>query len=81
VVIGYQNGERLGSSIAGGKYSNDAYFYLASGAPVWDNGTYADTGRVWVMYVPEFSDYEMPVIFAIMIGTAIVWHRKKKKLN
>jgi hypothetical protein len=78
---GTQDLERLGSSIAGGKYSNDMYYYLLSGAIYWDNATLNDIGRVLVIVIPEFSDYGMPGVFTIMMGTAVIWRRKKKKRN
>jgi monothiol glutaredoxin len=52
-VSGLQDTEWLARSLAGGRFSNDAYTVVAIGAYLWNDGADADSGRVVVATVPE----------------------------
>jgi len=78
IINGTQNGEEMGRCIAGGKYGNDPNYLLVLGAPYYDNASYSNNGRVWVVVIPEFSDLGAPAVFAIFIGIAVI--RRKRKL-
>jgi hypothetical protein len=81
IVNGTQNGEELGTSISGGEFSSDSYYIIVSGAPSYDNATYFDNGRVWVMFIPEFPLHEIPIVLSFMMAIGIVWRKKKKNKN
>jgi hypothetical protein len=71
--------ERLGWSVAGDKFANDSVYVLAAGAPYWHDGPPkgGDSGRVWVMQVPEFTGFEITIVIGMILLINI--NRKKRK--
>lgn len=80
---GTSGGERLGWSVSGGKYSNDSLYTLVAGAPFWDDNSpsYSDAGRVWVIQIPEFQNFVLPI--GIMITIFVIYRKRstRKKRN
>ena len=74
---GDQDGELLGYSLDGGKFSNDDILLLAIGSPYWDDGTNLNEGRVVVALIPEFPSEIMPIAFVLFVPVAVAYRRRR----
>ncbi len=74
---GDQDGELLGYSLDGGKFSNDDILLLAIGSPYWDDGTNLNEGRVVVTLIPEFPSEIMPIAFVLFVPVAVAYRRRR----
>jgi hypothetical protein len=79
-INGSDDGERLGWSVAGGKFSNDTDYLVVSGAPYWDDNSpsHPGAGRVWVIPIPEFGAREIPIIVTTVLVFGLIYKKKKK---
>jgi len=76
---GEANTERLGQSLAAGKFSNNPLTVLAIGAYLWDGASDTDSGRVVVSTIPEPA--EALVAGAVVLVPALRWvsHRRRRR--
>jgi tetratricopeptide (TPR) repeat protein len=75
-ISGTQDSEFLGSSLDGGKFSNDNIMLLAIGSPYWDDGA-SEEGRVVVWLIPEFPSEILPVAFVLFVPIAVAYRRRR----
>jgi len=73
---GTQDGERMGTSLAGGRFASDTRTIVVFGAYLWDDTASSENnqGRVVVASVPEPA----PLLVAVVVGFGILAVRSRR---